>query len=154
MQHDVLRKSSIIAVLAPDNTYWLALTTEDLELDEMRVSVRWLKSVSYTSKKKETAKRPYFCIDESWSETFVWRDCIIADFTKSSFADENRNWLIDEQSLAEIQSLVQRHFHDVDVSSTKSCQDSVHDWHMQHLSEDTLQTVISKCADGIEQVIL
>jgi hypothetical protein len=137
---------SVLAILAPDKTCWLAATTEDADVESMRISVRWLARVK--SRRNERMEIQCFCIDKAWSETFVWRDCILVDLSPDCTLDELGNWHIEQAKLDYAQSLVEL---DTDIEPADSSRVSSPNI-SNSLSEETFCTLLAKCSDGIQHV--
>jgi hypothetical protein len=74
-----LREGSVLAVSAPDNTTWLAITTTDASLTDVRFNVRWLNLVN---EKKRSRTDELLSIFSLGTETKIWRDCVLADITE------------------------------------------------------------------------
>ncbi len=104
-QECTLVSGSVLALVGPDDEYWLAVTTESVECDQCRWEIRWLRRRTTNSRKRTPT--PVFMIDTDWCATTIWRDSVIADISLWAKKDENDCWQIEQSTLDQVQALVE-----------------------------------------------
>jgi hypothetical protein len=144
---------AIVAVLAPKDLYWLAVTCTVTKPDCSRLYIKWLEEKKVTQRGRRTETCRYFTIDNTWEATFIWRDCVIADFSSTSFLDENDTCSIPHDALETV-SVRAATYHQESQESTKTTKTS----HYQAptgedgVCEETFEALKSKCAQPLMQV--
>jgi hypothetical protein len=155
VQTSVLPSGSVLALYAPDDSCWLAVTCSDVAVTSVRWTVRWLARVPEQRKKaKHGHGHPCFCIDPLWNEATVWRDCVVADISRNTTLDENSHWLIPQTCLDRLEQLIDGQKEQEDMKCepehTISVPTSIAD---DPVSEATFSDIIIKCADALKMVM-
>jgi len=147
-----LPKGAVLALVGADNVYWLAVTTSNVKPEENRWEVHWLRRLTGRAWKSATSQ--FFCVDNQWSPTSIWRDSVIADLTTWARFDENEAWQINESVLDQVQTLVdkatsQNALCNLSTSSTSTHSHSDAEF---RISEDLVVMIQEKCSSAIECV--
>jgi len=100
-QDTELCAGSIIACLAPNDMFWLAQTCAPVGVEDVRWQVRWLEELK--TNKQKNASITYRLL-QSWDDSTIWRDCVLADMTNFVKEDSKGGWAID---VATSESLLQ-----------------------------------------------
>jgi hypothetical protein len=148
-QLDNLPTRTVLAVLAPGNTFWLAETCSILLPTQMKVMIRWLKEKSNTSRRNPHHR--LFAVDSAWDPSFIWRDSIIAELSDSSKSDENDVWHIQRDIL----EVVQQQAVKLNEPSTLQQPTQIQEITMndgQDINESTFDLLKKRCVACIEQV--
>ncbi len=145
-QHN-LPARSVLAVLAPDDTFWLAETCTQVKPSEMRICIRWLRERPTTLRRSPNHR--LFAVDTTWDEAVIWRDCVITDLCGDCALDENNVWSITRESLELVNAEAQKY--NSNATAITGVQ-SAPQMEGPTVTEDTFELLRNKCALAITQV--
>ncbi len=150
--HD-LPQHSILAVLAPDDTFWLAVTCGTVTVHESRFQVRWLSEQRRGGRRRHS-KDKLFVVDENWLPTLIWRDSVLIDLSASTEIDENNMWVIPNVILEQLQATVCKYSDSqTEPTTVQTVANTLIEQHsLAPPSEDTFSEISSKCANALTQV--
>jgi hypothetical protein len=150
---EVLNEGAVIAVVAPDQDFWLACTTTEMCESNARIQVIWLEECSPTTKRQTVQNRiadaVMYKVAKGWEGSFVWRDNILCDISESA-TSSNNIWSIPKSTLHSINLLLQQETTTMETSDDKSSQ-AVEPEDLT-ISVHVLQQLMIRCGQGIEKV--
>ncbi len=146
--HD-LPTRTVLAVLAPDDTFWLAETCATLKPTQMRIAIKWLQERSTTTRRSPLHR--LFSVDSTWDPAFIWRDSVLADLSSSAILDENDVWSIPRQVLETIQTQAKKCNEPSSLQQTTTVQ-PVSASDTLSVCETTFELVKQRCTSALIQV--
>jgi hypothetical protein len=143
---DSMPIGAIISVYAPNETFWLAQTCQNVSEGDVRLCVEWLEEVDPSPNK---FPRQYILACD-WGRCMIWRDCIQACISSCVSLTDYNVWLVPENILSRLDEMAREN---TTMQASSQPQMTSETRTIQSMcTVQSVQKICSALQDGIQMV--